>query len=70
MRRNKDLRYVPSSEPAEASSFIRIDRLGIGQSWSLQAHAAAQGRGSEVKGTARPDADSVSVLEGERARAR
>jgi cytoskeletal protein CcmA (bactofilin family) len=35
-----------------------------------QAHAAAQGRASEVKATARSDADSVSVLEGERARAR
>ena len=36
---------------------------------AAQAHAA-QGRGSEVKATARSDADSVSVLEGERARAR
>ncbi|HEX9410174.1 MAG TPA: polymer-forming cytoskeletal protein [Actinomycetota bacterium] len=36
-----------------------------------QAHAAAQGRGSEVKATARSEGgDSVTVLEGERARAR
>jgi cytoskeletal protein CcmA (bactofilin family) len=35
-----------------------------------QARAAAQGRGTEVKATARSEGDSVSVLEGERARAR
>jgi cytoskeletal protein CcmA (bactofilin family) len=35
-----------------------------------QAQAATQGRGTEVKATARSEGDSVSVLEGERARAR